>query len=388
MAHSRVAVRAAKTLGYAVALLAAMCAGGVRTADAQKLPAAVVGQEKRNAKLLETLDIGRGQFGRVAFTDKGRRLFVSTGAGADMTWDIARRRWVAFHTGPKRLAETPLDALPRPLSSPNAAARVTVPNSHRIVMLNRSTGGWRVFPIRHGEIKAVAFTPDSRWLLAAAFMHSGERRDEGQSTIYVVDVRSGRLAHILKAGEYRLDTLVFSHQGRLMATRNGHWFGEPSHGADVIKIWDTRLWRVRSEYATEYEVGNIQFAGDGRTLLALCYDWRHSDYYLSKYDLGGGQSGEVSVHQDSEAMRFASMELSRDGTLLVSTFEGHATAWDVATGRSLGLYDRAGKTMGANADNIALSADNRLMADIDESGIVTLWQMPPLSAWRKAMPDK
>ena len=363
--------------------MAAMCVSSVRAADAQKPPAAVVGQEKQNAKLLETLDIGRGQFGRVAFTDNGRRLFVSTGAGADMTWDIARRRWVAFHPAPKRFAETPLDALPRPLLSPNGAARVTVPNSHRIVMLNRSTGRRHVFTMHNGAVQMVAFTPDSRWLLLAAFASSGEGEGAGTSTIHVVEVKTGRLARVLDAGENCLDQFVFSHNGAKMATRHSRVWGIPIHNQDVVKVWDTRAWKVRFNYPTDDGILHVQFANEDRTLLVLCSNWVRSDYHLSKYDLGGGQGGKISVYQDSEPMRFAHMELSEDGTLLVSTFEGHATAWDVATGRSLGLYNQGETTNGANADNIALSADNRLVADIDTNGMVTLWQMPALSAWRK-----
>ena len=80
-----------------------------------------------------------------------------------------------------------------------------------------------------------------------------------------------------------------------MATRHGHWFGEPSHGTDVVKVWDTQLWKTRREYATEYQVWNLQFTGNDHDLLALCYDWRRSNSQMNKYRLSDGQETNISI---------------------------------------------------------------------------------------------
>ncbi len=233
-----------------------------------------------------------------------------------------------------------------------------------------SLGGWHAGPrpversLAHRlPVRAVAFSPDGRLLIAAC--------DDGTAQLW--DVATGvRLASPLTGHEGRVRTVAFSPDGRLAATA----------GVDgTIRIWDA----VTGAFvggAVRYDAPAlaVRFSPDGERLAVA-----GADGAVRLIDVASGaRLGEWT----STAAPVVSLAFGPDGRALIGgSRDGRAWVWNAEDGTMLAeLAHAAGAGAGAGSGavgsaplaelpGVALGPDGRTAASAGADGSARLWDL-------------
>lgn len=231
-----------------------------------------------------------------------------------------------------------------------------------------SLGGWHAGPrpvertlAHRASVRAVAFSPDGRLLVAAC--------DDGLAQLW--DVATGaRLAAPLGGHDGGIRTVAFSPDGRLAATA-----GEDG----TIRIWDA----VTGAFvggAARYDgsARAVRFSPDGARLAVA-----GADGAVRLIDVASGAAlGEWAVAEP----RVVSLAFGTDGRSLIGGGrDGRAWVWNADDGATLAELPHAagagsgamtaGSSLLAELPGVALGPDGRTAASAGADGSARLWDL-------------
>lgn len=112
-------------------------------------------------------------------------------------------------------------------------------------------------PVRSGEVRCVALSPDGRWV--AAGIRYG--------TVQVWEASGGRLAATLKGHTGDAWAVAFTADGRTLVSGGGDW-KQPGQ----VRLWEVGSWRQRAVLSHTGEVLCLAIAPADRSLAAGSWD--------------------------------------------------------------------------------------------------------------------
>lgn len=206
------------------------------------------------------------------------------------------------------------------------------------------------YQINAGAVDDVAYSPDGRWVAAAAGLD-----------VLLLDAESGTLVHSWQVpddpDEYFRDAceVAFSPDGSLLASISGN---------GKIALWDIAQGKMKrilqhDSGGMSYPCG-LAFSPDGATVASAV------DSYLTLFSITSGQAFQSMRGEPGGGMGFepiTDVSFSPDGKTVVT---GNGGLWDVQSGREILRLD------GLDQSLMAFSPDGKNIAS-DSSGRMTLW---------------
>jgi WD40 repeat protein len=294
-------------------------------------------------------------FGRTAFSPDGRWL----AAAGEQTpiWDARTHRLV------RRVEKSVALAF-----SPDSKILATGSEDSFVRLWNPSTGGLlRAFPVcpdlqghpPHGQIAALAFSPNGRWLAAGL---GGFNWFEGnyQQVVKVWEVDTGSVVAELRH-ENTVPALAFSPDGQILAT---------SCHDHRLRLWDVNSWKERYRWKGDVEFDALAFVPDSPLLV--------TGNHKGIMELWDTATCEFlrTLGQHPNSLR--SLALSPDGKTVASTSTDHTVKlWSMASGRELRAF--RGNTNWASG--VAFAVDSTALVASYDDGTVRLWDT--LTPWQR-----
>jgi hypothetical protein len=205
-----------------------------------------------------------------------------------------------------------------------------------------------------GEVMALAFSPDGRWLASAG----------NDGSLMVSELATGKVVLDRTAHESGAYATAFSPDGKLMATAGV---------GGSIRLWDVPGWKVvRTISVPTATLSALAFAPDGKTL--ACGDY---DKGFSLWDPATGRK----LWEATSTGRVTSLAYSPDGKTVVSggtkVFDAagipmavgdSVTLWSAATGKKLRTLPGRGSTVAFAGDGHFVLG-GALVPDVDGRSI-------------------
>ena len=198
----------------------------------------------------------------------------------------------------------------------------------------------------HGEIFALAFSPDGQYLASGG----------GDQTVRVWERTSGHIRHELKGHTSTIRALAFTPDNRFVA----------SGGSDrTCRIWDISSGKEFISFSIRFgNIRSISFSPDGETLATVgdggalyLWDWK---------------SGKTLKAMKSGFGIMFSVAYSPDGRILATgNSDNKIHIWDPTSGRQLQAL--SGHTGAVHT--VAFSSDGQLLASGSADKTVRLWDL-------------
>ncbi len=186
-----------------------------------------------------------------------------------------------------------------------------------------------VAPGQAGGIRAMALSPDGKWLAAGGTFTGGNPGDFGAIRLY--DFASGKLVALLRGHKNAVSGLAFSPDGRHLL----------SGSVDFTAIlWDVAPGRVLHRLRGHRDaISAVGFTPDGQRAVTASLDhdlrlWRVAD---------GGEAATLQGHND----KVQSLAVALDGTIASGDRSGEIRLWDGNTGAHLRLLARQKTIVGS-----------------------------------------
>lgn len=235
-----------------------------------------------------------------------------------------------------------------------------MPRLNLLLLLLLAAAGGLVVPLRAAEptpqagwkysqpraLRAVAFSPDGRWVATGGH----------DNVVRLLDAGTGKVARTLAGHTDRVNGLAFSPDGRLLA----------SAGADrTIRLWNPETGAaVRSLAGHTDKVRHVAFSPDGRTLASTS-----EDRSVRLWDPATGRPGQVLAGHTAASWALA---WSPSGDRLASGGSDHTIRlWNPATGAPAGVLQGHTDEVWA----LAFSPDGRTLFSGSLDSLVKAWDV-------------
>jgi WD40 repeat protein len=226
------------------------------------------------------------------------------------------------------------------------------------------------FPGHTGDIRAVIFTPDGRYVLSAGGkVLDGKVAPDADLVIHLWEVATRREIRQFSGHQGGVNGLAMAPDGKTFASASGD---------KTVRVWDLatgkELLQLKGHNAP---VTYVAFSADGKSLVSA-----------------GGDDGTIRLWEAATGKEIRTIEghvntvwgvaFSADGRRIVSgSCDGTIRLWDTATGKEVRriymegekLYERADHKHASCVRSVAFSADGRrvLCACMDKT--VRLWDV-------------
>jgi WD40 repeat protein len=241
-------------------------------------------------------------------------------------------------------AATVGDLAVRPFADPNARSELV----HELKELATFEG--------HSDVPlSLALTANGRLLASGSY----------DNKVIVWDVVSGRSLHVLRGHTHPITALVFSPDGKTLASGTGQYRHAEAPGE--VKVWDVATGKQLALIQGHAGfVSSLAFTADGKTLASGSWDRT-----VKLWDVATGNE------QASIPTNFVwSVAFARNGKTLAAgtgvfdrTVPGELNVWDVGTKQKIaGLKGHHGAVLA-----VAFAPNGRTLASGDIVGKVILW---------------
>lgn len=213
---------------------------------------------------------------------------------------------------------------------------------------------------RRDPIHAVTFSPDGK-SLASGGESKYKTADGRKTTIYLWDVESKKLIRTFSKHDLRVNTLVFSPDGKTLVSGSNDF---------TVRVWDVNLGtQLHVLEGHTSNIATVAFTPNGRSLVSS----------------GGGgvkvwnvQTGELEQTFAEKSEYIRCFAVNPGGQLLAFGVDDGIEVWNLESGEKLQYLPCNWST------SINFSADGKLLASGDatafteDGGLVTVWRVPDL----------
>ena len=207
-------------------------------------------------------------------------------------------------------------------------------------------------------LRSVAFSPDSRLLLAGS-----QNPDKRSGDLILWDAQTCRMIRRFET-DTDVTSIAFSSDGSQAITGQGY--------IPQVTLWDVSTGReirsfVTDRYPESVPILNVAFGPDDRTLIGSG---------ISNLYLWNTKSGEIVQKYTGHSSLPWSMSVSPDFRYAVSASEnGEIILWDFSTAEELYRFD----TGEYGISSVAFSTDGKRVFSFSPSGLLIEWKVPAVS---------
>ena len=291
-------------------------------------------------QLLKTLIGHTESVNSVVFSPDGETIASASDDRTVRLWNVNTHKHITTLMGHA-------DSVSRIVFSPDGETIASSSNDRTIRLWNANTGEHINTLTGHVEnVNTVAFSPDEKIIASGsgrlAYLGGGE--DSGTCVgqeIRLWNANTGELIKTLIGHTSVVNSVVFSPDGKTIASGSGHWWGYEGRASagEEVRLWNANTGElIKTLTGHKDVVSSVAFSPDGN--LIVSGDWYDWDGYLSS----GTWSGEIRV-------------------------------WDAETGEHLKTLK--GHTGGVSS--VAFSPDGKVLASGRTDGTILLWDFstPP-----------
>ncbi|VUC28464.1 unnamed protein product [Clonostachys rosea] len=195
------------------------------------------------------------------------------------------------------------------------------------------------------QIKAIAFSPDSKTLASAL----------SNKTVCLWDAATGKTQHTLEGHTSPVHTIAFSPDGRLIASGSSD---------EMVRLWDTSIVGTPQQAIerSSRHVEGVLFSPDGKIVLSAAWD-----RILRLWDT---TTGALRHKLDDNAHTIDLTAFSPNSTMIASVpYDRTVRVWSVSTG----ALHHTLKGQGASVEAITFSPDSRIIASASSDRKIRLW---------------
>ena len=272
----------------------------------------------------------------VVLSPDGKTIASASNDRTIRLWDVNTREHIKTLMGHT-------DAVSGVVFSSDGATIASAGNDKTVRLWDANTG--ELFKTLTGHIEnvnTIAFSPDGKTIASGSgrLVYFGRSEDQGECVgqeIRLWDANTGELLKTLIGHTSVVNSVVFSPDGKTIASGSGHWAGYEGIYSDgeEIRLWNANTGELLKTLTGHKDVvSSVVFSPDGN--LIVSGDWYSWDGYLSS----GTWSGEIRV-------------------------------WDAKTGEHIKTL--TGHTGGVSS--VAFSPDGKTLASGRTDGTILLWDL-------------
>ena len=291
-------------------------------------------------QLLETLIGHTESVNSVILSPDGETIASASDDGTIRLWNVNTRE-------PLKTLMAHADSANSVVFSSDGETIASSSNDRTIRLWNANTGELLRTLTGHVEnVNTIAFSPDGNTIASGSgrLVYLGGGEDQGTCVgqeIRLWNANTGELINTLIGHTSVVNSVVFSPDGKTIASGSGHWMGyESTYSAgEEVRLWNANTGElIKTLTGHKDVVSSVVFSPDGN--LIVSGDWYDWDGYLSS----GTWSGEIRV-------------------------------WDAETGEHLKTL--TGHTGGVSS--VAFRPDGKTLASGRTDGTILLWDFstPP-----------
>ncbi len=291
-------------------------------------------------QLLETLIGHTESVNSVILSPDGETIASASDDGTIRLWNVNTRE-------PLKTLMAHADSANSVVFSSDGETIASSSNDRTIRLWNANTGELLRTLTGHVEnVNTIAFSPDGNTIASGSgrLVYLGGGEDSGTCVgqeIRLWNANTGELIKTLTGHTSVVNSVVFSPDGKTIASGSGHWMGYEGKASagEEIRLWNANTGElIKTLTGHKDVVSSVAFSPDGSYIVSG--DWYDWDGYLSS----GTWSGEIRV-------------------------------WDAHTGEHLKTLK--GHTGGVSS--VAFSPDGKVLASGRTDGTILLWDFstPP-----------
>ena len=294
----------------------------------------------------------------IVFSSDGETLASSRGQTIHL-WDVATGKQTKTLEGHARWVT-------RIVFSPHGDTLATASADKTVRLWDARTGeNTRTLRGHTEALRLIVFNPDGNTLASASW---------GDRTVRLWDADSGKNLKTLKGHKGGITSIVFSPDGRTLASASSSWQDGSKRHPGTIQLWDAHTGQnIKTLKARKWGIKSIVFSPDGRTLAsASSYETIHLwDTATGIHALWNAITGKGTKTLKRPKYEISFIAFSPDGHTLASGGGGTVRLWNAHTGKN----KRTLKEYTARVDSVAFSPDGRTLASAGSDKTISLWDV-------------